>query len=265
MPRIIKGISISPEKYRIRHLESAGERAPSDQEGDRASERTPSLAEVQAKVADMVHEAQQQAEQIVKQAEGEAQNILEQSRARAEREAGQLKRETEEKAKKEGFEQGRQEIQQQLKEESEAFVNALGQALQQLEEEKQMLVKQVEPRLLTLACHIAGQIVRDRIERDDETVMRIVHRAIEMTKERASFVLRLNPADAESLREKADDLIQAHEGVREIRFEADPRIEQGGCLVETASGYVDARLEQQMGEFRQMIVDARPGPKEEKS
>ena len=59
-----------------------------------------------------------------------------------------------------------------------------------------------------------------------------------------------------------DDLILKQEdinnnGVHRINFISDDRIESGGCILESETGNIDARLDVQLQKFKEVLMDAR--------
>jgi flagellar biosynthesis/type III secretory pathway protein FliH len=51
------------------------------------------------------------------------------------------------------------------------------------------------------------------------------------------------------LRDRRNDLLASGEGVREIMIETDDTVERGGCIIESASGNIDARIATQLAQI----------------
>jgi len=62
--------------------------------------------------------------------------------------------------------------------------------------------------------------------------------------------IRLNPEDLRFLMDLKQDLSQEVGWLKSSAFEGDGSIKPGGVLLETASGEIDARLEQQLNEIK---------------
>jgi flagellar assembly protein FliH len=70
-----------------------------------------------------------------------------------------------------------------------------------------------------------------------------IHEALAQVEGTAQITVRLHSADLELLQKADSTLVQAGEGVKEIRFLGSPEVTRGGCLVQTRFGTIDARRE----------------------
>jgi flagellar assembly protein FliH len=78
----------------------------------------------------------------------------------------------------------------------------------------------------------------------------------------AAFTVHLHPRDLDLLREApqlASWLDGSAPGAGAPRWVADPEVPRGGCLITSADGTLDARLESQLEALRQLLVDAPAG------
>ena len=64
-----------------------------------------------------------------------------------------------------------------------------------------------------------------------------------------NIVIRLNPADVELIQESEVNLLD-NKSYSNLKFEADDRIEVGGCFIESEIGNVDARITSQLNELK---------------
>jgi flagellar assembly protein FliH len=88
-----------------------------------------------------------------------------------------------------------------------------------------------------------------------EGVRAIVSQVLQCTKEQERLIVRLSPSDFYLLLQQASDApLLAQTGVELV---PDDRIELGGCLVETGTGSLDARLETQMQALRRVLLRSR--------
>lgn len=246
MSRVIKKPPLSPVAY---HVEGASIQA--DRTGGSGAE--PSVQERLAEAEHRVQQAEAHARSLVEQAQAEKENILNKAHADAET----IRRQAQAEGLEQGRQQGRQEIEAALQQKVESFCETIQTLLQSIHQEKDRLIRRSESQLIDLACVIAGRIVRKEIEQDDLAVVRIVQQAIDLATEKEKLTVRLNPADLEWVRQHTDQILESHDGLKEIHFEDDPRIERGGCMIETIAGNVDARLERQMEEIQRGLEESR--------
>jgi len=110
---------------------------------------------------------------------------------------------------------------------------ALNHSMTQFEEE-------MAQEIMNLALDIARQMVRSSLEADPSIVLAVVREAIESLPQTYQHpTLVLHPEDALLVR---DMLAQEYQG-EAWRIQEDPRIERGGCRVETGATEIDANME----------------------
>lgn len=169
-----------------------------------------------------VAEARSEARRILADANREAEELRERAAAEA--------REMREAAYQEGLETALSELNHALLEAQERRDAALGGA---------------ERDLLRLAVKLAEKIIGREIERDDAALADIVSAALRHARQQESLTVRVNPSDlprVQAHRERLDPSGRA----RFIDLVPDPRVAQGGCVIEGESGTVDARLDTQL-------------------
>ncbi|MGE0386494.1 MAG: flagellar assembly protein FliH [Gammaproteobacteria bacterium] len=98
----------------------------------------------------------------------------------------------------------------------------------------------VERGVADLAILIARHLVRRELRVDPGEVIRVVREAIGCLPVASRHPrIHLNPDDVELVRE----VLSVDEDASGWRLQADPLITRGGCLVETATSFIDATVE----------------------
>ncbi|PKL83958.1 MAG: hypothetical protein CVV24_02265 [Ignavibacteriae bacterium HGW-Ignavibacteriae-3] len=111
-----------------------------------------------------------------------------------------------------------------------------------------------EKLVIETAFEISKKIIQR--EMSNETVINEnVKKAINKVMGANEVRLKLNPLDVEKLNEESKNLIHAG-SFNKIKIEPDDRIEQGGCLIETEIGNVDARISTQLNEMQKQLEDS---------
>lgn len=141
-------------------------------------------------------------------------------------EAEQIK----EQAYKEGFESGYQ-----------AWIEQIA----RMEEEISALRAEMEKMILPVSLKAAKKIVGREIETSDTAIVDIVSTCLKSVATHKKITIYVNKKDLgrlEAARPKLKDLFESLE-VLSIRER--PDIEQGGCVIETEGGIINAKLENQ--------------------
>ncbi len=98
--------------------------------------------------------------------------------------------------------------------------------------------EEVAEDIRNLAIEIARQVVRDTLATRPDTVLAVVREALRSLPQQGAL-LRVNPDDAQLMRRYLEEHF---EGLSH-RVVEDPEIARGGCLIESAGGQIDARVE----------------------
>lgn len=168
----------------------------------------------------------QHAQQALEDAEQEAAQIIADAQARAE----QLHQE----AHKQGIEQGQREA-----------LEHLGRA----RAEYDRLLRAQEQDMLDLALGIAQRIINRTVALDPSVIRDVVAQTLEQVRHKRQILVLLNPEDMRRLEPDRAALQGVVEGAS-LYFDEDPQISPGGCVIETESGRIDARLEVQLAAIR---------------
>lgn len=227
--RILKEATLLPGLVRtVRSRNAADEaRAADDAALDRIRHETDVLLE----------QAQAGAEAIQAEAEHRAAVMLEEARAEGYQAGLQ-----------EGYEQGLA----QAEEQNRATVARLIATAAAAEAEQERLLTETEPQLVDLALAIARKVVGAELASRPELVAEVVARAIDEARGSGHHVIRLHPSDA-ALVSRFLPQAAIDAGGREWEVRSDDSLEPGDCIIETAFGVVDARVETQFHEFEVLL------------
>ena len=166
-------------------------------------------------------------------AEETARKILREANEKAENHVADALTEAE-AIRTEAYESGREEAVRELLE------NILA-----AKEQRTQALNTVERDVLQLSVKIAEKIIGREIETDETVRGEIVMTALRQARQQELMIVRVNAADL-PLVEKMRERIDAFGRARYLDFVADQTIKSGGCLIESASGTIDARLETQL-------------------
>ena len=180
-----------------------------------------------------VIDAQEQAGEVIVAAEAQAAKI------RAEAET--LLKEVEvarEEAKKRGYSEGREE-----------GLASVTEAAAKLAELKEMFYTGAEEEIIKLVTTMAEKVIGRLMEEHRELVHSVVRQAIQASIG-DRIVVRLHPDDYKEVSDDEGAFKDLLDRTRRIHFKEDNTITQGGCVVETEVGTIDAQLETQLEAIR---------------
>jgi len=174
------------------------------------------------------------AQALAAQAEAEAEAII--AEAEMAREAAVAE------GWREGYEAGMAEARAEMR---DAVAAATG-ILAAMEAEIAALPERLAQEVAAIGLETAARIMRAELNVRPERVVDVARGAIRRATDRDRLLAHVNPADLARMREATDGLIDQMGGIHRFDVIEDPRIAAGGLVLETPSGDVDARLEQQL-------------------
>ncbi len=108
-----------------------------------------------------------------------------------------------------------------------------------------------EKIVVELALTIAEKIVRKEILQGP-MIGEVLHDSLRRVIGANRVIVKINPIDLQILNSESEGLFN-DDTFSKIKFEPDEKIEQGGCLVETEIGSVDARVSSQFNEVKKNL------------
>ena len=162
-----------------------------------------------------------EAEAIVAQANKERDAILEQ--AKIDHEAEKVR----------GFDEGMLEAKIQI---SEQMITTVEKSVSYLEGIERSLVDIV----LSAVRNIIGEID------DHDRIKSVVRKVLATARDQKRVTLRVSRSDEDSVKADLDNILRDFPGISFIDIDADPRLHQGDCILETDIGVVEATLESQI-------------------
>ncbi len=129
-------------------------------------------------------------------------------------------------------------------------LDALASAVVELQLRQAIELTNLEDTVAAAAFDLAGALLGRELELSRSPGRDAVARALALAPSGESLVVRLNPADVETLG-SIDDLLAG----RQYTVLPDPSVESGGCLLDAKDCRVDARLATAIARARQVMLN----------
>ena len=138
-----------------------------------------------------------------------------------------------------------QEDLERVKESLSAFFNA-----------KQEIYDNIAPDILEISLDIAKKIIKkESIENPDVILNNIKDIMKGLSKEEAKITLRVNPSQAAMLKNDVPEVADSLGLEAKIIIVAEETITEGGCLVTTTNGVIDATIESQLAIISEVLKE----------
>ena len=156
--------------------------------------------------------------------------------SRAREEADSIK----EAAAKEGYQAGLESAQAdiaQLKEALSAFISA-----------KQEVFDYIAPDILEISVDIAKKIIKKELSQDPQQIIDSIIEILKtLSKEESKVTIRVNPNQVSIVKHQMPSVLEQAGLDAKILVVPDETMSEGGCLVTTTNGVIDATIETQIG------------------
>jgi len=143
---------------------------------------------------------------------------------------------------REGFEQGEKEGRSSIVE----AIETINKLAVEIESGFDSIWKNCRSDMVELTLMIVGKIVGVVADQYEGLAKDLVKICTVMVRDQAKLKILVNPLDAEILRDAEVELRSLAEGVKEIEFAERASIRQGGVVIETENGQIDARIDEQL-------------------
>ena len=155
--------------------------------------------------------------------------------SRAQEEADQIK----ESAAKEGYKAGLEEARNDILDLRESIANFIS--------AKKEVFEYIAPDILEISVEIARKIIKKELEQDPQAIITMILEVMEnLSKDETKITIRVNPMQADLVREELTKALSAKGTEARITVTADDSVETGGCVFLTSNGIIDAGLDTQL-------------------
>jgi flagellar assembly protein FliH len=171
----------------------------------------------------------------------QCQQVLEETQ----RKASEIEKEAYEKGFSEGQEAGA-ELGEKM---AEASLKQYSASLEALNGLRKGLFETSEREVIRLALEIARKIIKREVAIDEELILALVRVALERVADQALITVRVNPKDYNAIERHRAASANGGALGESVKLVEDPLIARAGCIIETESGTIDARIEEQLREI----------------
>jgi flagellar assembly protein FliH len=162
-----------------------------------------------------------------------------------------------------GLDEGRELAFQQHQAELREKLDDLDQLLTSIVQLKGELVNFNESHIVRLVTYVGKRIAMKEIETDQHTILSVIRQAVENAQTEENITIRVSPSDLEFIEGVRDKLGKDMEFLVKAKIEAVDTISNGGCIIATNYGDIDASLEQRVDKVWQALSEKLPRVKNE--
>lgn len=155
--------------------------------------------------------------------------------SRAREEAQSIK----EAAQKEGYEEGLNQAKADIEEVKNSITSFLG--------AKQAVFDYIVPNIMEISLDIAKKIIKQEIQENPSLIMENITEILHgLSKEETKITLRVNPVQVSLVKAEIPEVLTNTGLDARVMVVPDEAIMEGGCMVTTTNGVIDATIETQL-------------------
>ena len=217
-------------------------------------------------------EAQEQADEIIRLAHQEAERIGNEIRRQADQDAIGIRHEAyqvgyqtgfedgskggydegSDAGQRVGWEQGYKEGWSQGHQEYTDAIEQLKKMISQTADQRHDFIENTESDLVALAFDVAEKLVHHQIANDD-VIYHTIKSMLDYTVDHEKVLIRVHPDELAKLEPHREEFLSQIKGVELLDIVEDADIDQGGCLLETNLGTIDAQIDTQFEQAKQAL------------
>jgi flagellar biosynthesis/type III secretory pathway protein FliH len=171
---------------------------------------------------------------------------MEQAHVQALTESGQKKY-------NDGYAEGHDKGLQEGLDEARRVIRSFDQAVNDAISQRAAMLEEARHKILDLVMQISKKVTFDALSLDPEKTAEIISRVIDQLVDKSRIKIKVHPDHLPHVEQNIDRFLSESVAIKELSIEADPRVQAGGCFIETPSGDVDARLSSQFDVIEQLI------------
>lgn len=194
----------------------------------------------------------------LKQLQSEKERLLQSVQEEIETEKHNWQKEKEhwiEQAKQEGYNAGFALGKEDGYSQYKALIDQANSIIQSAREDYYQTVEQNEETIIHLAMHTAEKILQQKIADKPEMFINIVRTAIQDIKDQSNITIYLHPANYQFVLQQKEELMRLLEKEAALSIHINERLAENACIIEHPYGQIDASVDTQLTQIRQILQE----------
>lgn len=220
-------------------------------------------AEAEELKAKILSDAEQHAQQIIDQTKQEMAEMKKKAEAEIEQwwiqkraEDQAVTAEAQKKGYDEGYRTGKAEAEQAVQQRYQQMISEANEIIEQARQEKERRIAESEAFLIELSCEIAEKIISKQLSLESEWKKDLVKQMLSKKREQGLITLCVNPKSYGLMQDARDELQLVLGSNSELQILPDISVKDDGCIIRSEYGSIDARIDTQLTEIKQKLLQA---------
>lgn len=155
----------------------------------------------------------------------------------------------------EGYQLGIQDGTEHAHQQYQSQLTKAATVLEQAYHEKAVIIQEAEPFVIELTTEIAKKVLKQELKSNPDSLILLIKEVLASVYETSSITIGVSPEDFAFVQKQREQLMAIDTGAHvEIKVLPDYSVEQGGCIIRTSSGSIDARIDVQLSEIKSVLL-----------
>ncbi|MGG4034486.1 FliH/SctL family protein [Paenibacillus cisolokensis] len=208
------------------------------------------LADAQAFAEERIRDAAVQAEQMLEEAKARIEQWWSERRAEDER----IIEEARAAATDRGYAEGKALSENELREQREQAIASARELLETAYRIRDQIIQEAEPFLVDLSCAIAEKIIDRQLTIEPEWSLDLIRKSLSRRREQGVITLCVAPERLAFVQAAREELTLAIDSQAELQILPDASVGDKGCVIRSAFGSIDARIDTQLAEIKRELI-----------
>jgi flagellar assembly protein FliH len=127
------------------------------------------------------------------------------------------------------------------------------QKLEEISRHQKEIYTKSEEKVLNLTLSLASRIIHHEVRINKDIILESIRAALGKVLNREQIIIRINPKDMEFVTQNKPRLIDDLNNIQQVSFKVDFSISQGGCVIDTNLGSINATIENELEELDKLL------------
>ncbi|GGG12411.1 FliH/SctL family protein [Paenibacillus abyssi] len=226
------------------------EQEPPGPDDETISMRDQILQDAEAFAEERIKQAAEQSEIMLNDARAQIDAWWLQKRAEDEKTVEAVRQSAYEQGYQEGFRHAEAENSRKW----EDTISESSQLLQQAYLMKEQIIQEAEPFLVELSCAIAEKVLGKQLTISPDMALELIRKCLSRKREQGVITLCVAPKYLSFVQAAREELALAIDSQAELQILPDATVKDHGCVIRSAFGSIDARIDTQLEEIKRELI-----------
>ncbi|MNZ50521.1 flagellar assembly protein H [compost metagenome] len=119
---------------------------------------------------------------------------------------------------------------------------------------REQIIQEAEPFLVELSCAIAEKIIGQQLTLAPELTVELIRKSLARRREQGVITLCVSPGQLAFVQAAREELNYAIDSQAELQILPDSTVKDNGCVIRSAFGSIDARIDTQLSEIKRELI-----------